>query len=155
MTPVGIESRVTEEPIRLEVDVVRGERRDRLLTVPVDLDEAMADYADVDQFEVEGGGGRVVFVQLFLEMGEDIFRREILAFAIDVEKNLVIWEGGGRYENSFGYCEAVDIPEPRVEGMTLIIDRWTGTFRHDDMEPLGDPCPPVPERRAEEARVDL
>ncbi len=150
-----VESSLEEDPLRLEVVLVRGERRHHLLNAAADVDAMSADMVDVDQFVVEGSEGRIVFVQLFFESGEDVFRREILAFAIDADLGEVIWDGDGRYDNSFGYCETVDIPEPRVEEGVLIIDRWTGTFVNDPNEPLGDPCTPEPEQRTEEARLEF
>lgn len=105
------------------------------------------------------GGNDVVFVQLFCENGEDIFRRQIAAAAIRLHRAEILWEGGGSYENLMGECQVIDVPVVKVENATLVVSRETETIVDppNKEDRLGDArdCEAMAKTTTELARIPL
>lgn len=104
-----------------------GDPRD-LVDVPVDVERW--DQVRTLVSEVRGSGGRLVLVQLFGEVGEDEFTRDLRVWVIDRVQSEVIWSGQGSYSNSFGECERLDVPEPVVEEGELVVRATRGVSAH-------------------------
>ncbi len=76
-----------------------------------------ADYPNYVQVVGEGlpafGNGRLAMIQIFLDSGEDVFSRSMvtaLVFLGDAKtKPKLLWQGEGKYHNSFGECETSDV----------------------------------------------
>jgi hypothetical protein len=72
--------------------------------------------------EVKGSGGRIFLAQMFISQGEDEFWRDISAWVIDAASDQVLWQGEGRFANSFDSCDRItDLPEVEMDATSVVV----------------------------------
>jgi hypothetical protein len=151
-TPGTVTAAVEGHPSRF---VVRITHDNGDLNVLVNVPAAVEKFDQVtaDVSEVQGSEGRLFLVQMFSEVGEDEFTRDIEVWVIDALRDAVLWTGAGTYNNSFGECETLnDVPEPTMEGRELVVRLAKGT---EKIEPTSERCESVPLEHNEVVRVEL
>jgi hypothetical protein len=105
-----------------------GKRSEIVKRTPEDAgDEHTASVA-----EVKGSGGRIFFAQMFVSQGADEFWRDISAWVIDAASDQVLWQGEGRFANSFDSCDRItDVPEVEMDGTSVVVRLRNETIAYE------------------------
>jgi len=113
-------------------DPVLEEKADEQGTeLPDDYEHCMGDYEEAVD-EVPGSKGRLFFVQLLAEVGEDFKTRKTKSWIVDTATQKILDTDDGEYRGDYDYkreCtdETWDVPWAKVKKGKLVLYRYTGS----------------------------